>query len=135
VFAESATLTITAAAVSTKFDDGSNNNRVQAGRTNLASTALRSFVITGGVEQAALNAGTTTSGVFAKTALAYSANSFIGAANTTLTSEDTSGTVPVVTRAGIGVDLVDQVYLNGTIKRIAYYPRRLANTELTSITS
>jgi hypothetical protein len=44
--------------------------------------------------------------------------------------------MPVPNTFGIGFDIALNVNrLNGTIARIAYYPRRLANTELTSITS
>ena len=71
---------------------------------------------------------------FAKSAIAYKTNDFCGAANGVIGTTDTSGTVPVVSRSGIG-GLDTGREINGTIKRIAYYPKRLSNAELQALTS
>jgi len=44
--------------------------------------------------------------------------------------------MPTVNRLSIGVNQSGNVdFLNGTIKSITYYPRRLSNTELQALTS
>jgi hypothetical protein len=70
-----------------------------------------------------------------KTAIAYVAGSINVAFNGQPTSTD------VVAPAPLGVTVLTlgggpySGSLNGTIKRIAYYPRRLSNTELQGITA
>jgi hypothetical protein len=91
-----------------------------------------------GVSQFALVEGTNfTAGAFFKLAGAYQVDSFAASFNGGATLTDNLGTVPVnIVQAEIGrLGATQGEYLNGTIKRIAYYPRRLANTELQGITS
>ena len=70
----------------------------------------------------------------AKLAGAYKANSFNASINGSVEVEDTSGTVP----SGL-VDLrigrQTSFQLNGHIKSIAYYPRRLSNVQLQELTA
>ena len=71
-------------------------------------------------------------------AITYATNSFNQAINGLLpTAEDTSGTVPVSTRLFIGAEGATGAasFLGGTIKKLAYYPRRLSDAELQGITS
>jgi hypothetical protein len=72
----------------------------------------------------------------AKAALAYATNNFAFSRNATL-STDSAGTVPVgLVQMQIGASLTATSNpLNGTISRIAYYNRRLADSELQGITS
>jgi hypothetical protein len=90
----------------------------------------RMDVFVAGTQVASL--GTTTAGTV-KHAGAYSTNDFALSVNGAAVTTDTSGAVPIVDSATFSSSVGG--YANGTIKRIAYYPRRLANTELTSITS
>jgi hypothetical protein len=49
---------------------------------------------------------------------------------------DTSVSLPIPTTLRIGAGSTGASdFMNGTIKRLAYYNRRLANTELTALTS
>jgi hypothetical protein len=48
---------------------------------------------------------------------------------------DTSVSVPSVTTLSIGKDESSNYWLNGHIKSIQYYPRRLTNTQLQELTS
>lgn len=51
------------------------------------------------------------------------------------TSQSALTTLATVDRLRIGVERTGNAYLNGHIRRIAYYPRRLANAELQSLTA
>jgi hypothetical protein len=86
------------------------------------------------VDYALLTAGTTPENAFAKVAGAYKVNDFALSVKASTVATDTSGQLPVVDQMIIG-NFTGSNILNGTIKRIAFYPRRLANSELTSITS
>jgi hypothetical protein len=74
--------------------------------------------------------------VYSKTAFAYQISNFAmskdGATATANTSATVLGTPTIV---GIGQNGAGAQFLNGHIKRLAFYPRRLANTELQGITS
>jgi hypothetical protein len=93
-------------------------------------------VLDGGAVQANITNGAQGGvGAVIKSAGAYAANNFALATNGTLGTDDTSGTVPVVSQANIGANESNTGQLNGHIRRVSYFPRRLANAELTSITS
>lgn len=66
---------------------------------------------------------------------AYAFNNFASAINGGSAIVDTFGVVPVVTQSTIGMSGAGFVQLNGTIKRIAYYPKRLSNAELQEMTA
>jgi hypothetical protein len=46
-----------------------------------------------------------------------------------------TGTIPTVTRLKIGSRADGVLLWNGYIRRITYYPRRLSNAELVSLTT
>jgi hypothetical protein len=118
--------------------DGTFSNTIATYERSVDDTR-RAVVRAGGVEQADLTSGAAyVYGTTAKQAVAYKVNDFAMSANGAAVGVDTSGTVPVVDRLGLGGSLVtggSLGYLNGTIKQIAFYPRRLANAELQAITS
>ena len=95
------------------------------------------FVRDGGVTQAGVTNGTITSGATVKVAGAYAINSFNLSTNGGIGTEDTSGSVPSgLTRLSLGSYTASALNpLNGYLRRIVYYPRRLSNAELQSITS
>lgn len=77
-----------------------------------------------------------TSTAYKKFALALAANNVAGTYNGTAVAKDTTYPQPnSFTTLAIGSNYASSGVLNGTIKRIAYYPKRLTNTELQSITS
>jgi len=110
--------------------DATNSNRIAQ---YFGTSSMLGLVTTGGTSQASMSVGGITA---AKTALAYATDNFAFARNATLAT-DSAGTVPVgLTQMQIGAGLTAATSpLNGTIARIAYYNRRLANTELQGITS
>jgi hypothetical protein len=73
-----------------------------------------------------------------KQAFAYKVNDFAASVNNSAVSVDTLGTVPVgVNQAAIGSSSAQAGAgsLNGTIKKLAYYPKRLTNQELVGLTT
>jgi len=65
---------------------------------------------------------------------AYKFGDYGGASNITAAANFTSGAVPIVDRLFIGCYPTGR-QLNGTIKKFAYYPKRLQNSELVSLTT
>lgn len=119
------------------LSDGTTSNQICI---NLAvsSASLRADleVNVGGV----LQVSTTTTPVFAvggmvAIAFAYKDNDFAISVNGTTAVTDTSGTVPAVDRMHIGTDQAGANSHNGTVARIAYYPKRLTNSELQALTA
>ena len=76
-----------------------------------------------------------TSNSSGKSAAGYKVNDFAASVNGGTVSTDTSGAIPVVDRLAFGVNTAGIGALNSTIKKLAYYPKRLSNTELQAITS
>jgi hypothetical protein len=76
----------------------------------------------------------TTTAVF-KNAQAYKANDFAGSVNGGAVATDSSGTVPSVSVLQIGGLGSGSSPINGHIRRITYFNRRLANSELQLLSS
>jgi hypothetical protein len=91
----------------------------------------RTWTFASGVEQT--NISNTVSGTV-KHALVYAANDFAQSVNGLAVVTDTTATVPVVNQLNIGLRVTAN-HLNGHIRRLAFFPRRLADAELTAITS
>jgi hypothetical protein len=116
------------------FDIGADQNNLISLSLNSAVNS-RLVVVSGGTTQANIALGVATANTVYKQAGAYKLDDFATTRNGATPSTDTSGTVPVVSQAAIGGTIGLTRSLNGHVYRITYYPRRLANTELTSITS
>jgi len=117
------------------FTDGTANNRSGIVRNNSTGNA-RSNVVVGGAAQFAADATAWTLNATAKIALAYAVNDFALVVNGGAATTDTLGTIPAVDRLRLGVDSVgSNAFLNGYLRRVVFYPRRLSNAELVSITS
>jgi hypothetical protein len=112
-----------------QIDDGTANNRLLLE----GGIDAHFYVAAGGTAQASLDLGATTADTQATIAGAYKVNDFSGSLNSGAVATDVSGSVPTVSAVRFGAN-TSSVY-SCTIKRIAYYPRRLANTELQGITS
>jgi hypothetical protein len=79
--------------------------------------------------------GTPTSGTAYKATLAYKVNDFAMSINSATVSTDTAGNVPVVDRFFIGIAPTSSNAINGTIKKIAYYPLKATSAQLQALTS
>jgi len=128
VFAESAAPSLNCNIVGISDGTGSNRVLLDTGTNNKRLT-----VTVGGVAQAGLNR-TYTYGVVTKTAAAVKQDSFQLCEAGSLATEDTSGTMPAVDRLNIGSSATAQLPLNGTIKRLVFWPTRLANNVLQEVT-
>jgi hypothetical protein len=113
--------------------DGTVNN--YAGLRYTGSGAEPTFsVVVAGTAQAAMSTGTMVAGTSYKMAGAYEANDFAVTRNAGTVETDTSGTVPVVTQAEIGM-LAGTSFSTQTISKLAYYPLRVTNAQLQGLTS
>ena len=68
-----------------------------------------------------------------KTALAYKVNDFNGASNGSIGTADTSVNPPVVNALRLGQEN-SGLWLNGHIRSFKYYPTRLSNGQLQTLT-
>lgn len=96
--------------------------------------SLKNEARTGGVTQATILLPFTSQPT--KAAFAFKLNSFNAAANGAVGIEDASGTVPAANALYVGgIYYAGGGSLNGTIKKLAYYPARLTNAQLQSLTA
>jgi len=117
---------------------GGNNSRVLFYLNNSArSLQLTAYDAAGNlVADIPGNTPLLVQGVAKKSAFALKTNDFAQVSDGGAVQTDTLGAMPVPNTFGIGFDIALNINrLNGTIARIAFYPRRLANTELQGITS
>jgi len=116
-----------------EINDGTSNNFLSVEFRN--TTQSRFNVSSSAVSQATITSGGAIN-QFSKLVGAYATNSFAFSANGSLGTPDTSGNIPVVTQLSIGnrADTASGGCINGHLRKVAYYPRRLANAELQGIT-
>jgi hypothetical protein len=132
IFVEAANAQVSASLFST--DDGTASNRIITYFNVANSPAFR--VVSGGVDQANFSAGTIAQNATFKLSTAYATNDFAASLNGAAAVTDTSGTVPSgQTTARIGSNVSSANFINGYLRRITYYPRRLSNAELQAITA
>jgi hypothetical protein len=81
-----------------------------------------------------INAGSLTANAVTKAAGAYKVNDFAASLNGATAVTDTSGTLVEATAAYIGNRPAGSRNINGTIKKLAFYPKRLANAEIVALT-
>jgi hypothetical protein len=70
-----------------------------------------------------------------KVSYSYKVNSFTGAGNGKVYPEDTSGLLPTPVALYIGTNSATTNSLNGHIRRISYYPKRLSDAQLQALTA
>ena len=123
-----------AAIGSTRQYTVSDNVTSSIGSFYRGSGATGATVLVSGVTQTDLApTGVIAANTPAKVALAYKANDFAASGNGAATVTDTSGTVPTLDRLYLGTDLGN--YLNGHIRSLSYYPKRLTNAELQALST
>jgi hypothetical protein len=114
--------------VTVNIEDNSGNNFI--GIRHRAVSGEFGRVVDNSIAQASFTSTFTSN---SKVVIAYKVNDFAGSVNSALPLTDSSGVVPVVSRALIGATA--SAVFNGTIKKLAYYPVRLPNAELQEMTS
>jgi hypothetical protein len=115
--------------------DGTTANSFSIGHNGTSTTAN---INTNGSLQANFpSLGTWNINTFAKIAMAVGVNNSNAALNGSLGTTDTSCLMPVVNRMDIGswVAVSSVQPINGTIKKIAYYPIRVTNAHLQGLTT
>jgi hypothetical protein len=110
--------------------DGTSNNRIQA---DTGTNTRIARVVAGGTTQTN-NSIAYTFGTQQRFALSYVLNSINFANAGTLGTEDTSATIPTVDQLRIGANPTGANALNGTIKRLTYWPQRLSSSTLQAVT-
>jgi hypothetical protein len=99
---------------------------------NNADPRLR--VVSNSIQQAEIQSGGPyLSNSICKLVSRFSLNDFAVCFNGGSLTFDKSGSLPIVDRLGIGRDFVSG-FLNGTISRIAYWPKRLPDAQLQALT-
>jgi hypothetical protein len=128
----SGTAPVSLSFVYVSVDNGTTSERLQLRRTgNGVNPNYR--VVAGGqsIDSATKSIGTP--GGFSSQTLAYASNNYEGACNGTLEGLISIVNRPTATQLQIG-NGPGSVTINGTIKRLTYWPVRLANTTLQQIT-
>lgn len=113
------------------FKDSNNYQRIQIGGTYSDITA-----VSGGVTQVDTTGIAFAQGSAVTTAMAYKSNDYAQSSNGGAVETDASATLPVgIDTLNIGATTSGSNVLNGHISRLAYYPKRLTNTELQALTA
>ena len=114
------------------IDDGTANNRITSYMPS--ATAPYFTVQTSGSTVANLTSSAITAGSLFAQANACKAADFAMSTNGGTVSTASSGALPVVNKMVIGANVFGVAAVNGTIKRLTFWPTRLSNTTLQAIT-
>jgi hypothetical protein len=134
LFAEASSNDSTASRFSTPVGVGTSNNERIFLHRNANSSQGRIGIITGGISQAAADIGAWTLGAVAKIAIAFKTDDVAATINGASATTDTSVVVPTADKFSIGNAVVasSSFPLNGHIRKIAYWPKRLTNRSLSN---
>ena len=114
------------------LDDNTTNNRIQLRNSNFAADIR---VVAAGASQATLlTSNTTAANVRARHACAYKLNDLAVTLNSGTVATQSTALLPVATQATF-TTAPGSATTNATIRRLTYWPVRLANTTLQSITT
>lgn len=112
------------------LDDGTLNNTIGLYRYQ---SSFGAAITTGGVFQSAQGSAVATPTAVHKNAIAYTTNDAIQCVDGTLSSQDTSVTVPTITQLSLSRANNNQV--GKYIQKISYWPVRKSNTALQTLTT
>jgi hypothetical protein len=120
-----------------RVSDGTANNLIDVVAASGAGQGGYGFATVGGV--AVVGSGVpasvaTVANQKTSLAVAYALDDYAGSRNGGAAGTDTSATVPTVSQMNIGSGVSDS-WLNGWIERIAYYPERLSNADLSALSA
>ena len=115
-----------------QIDSGSAANTI---RMFCGGTVFPVFAVdTSSVNQVYISTGTLTPSATSKISGAYKVNDFARAVNGSNLGTDSSGTVPTLSQMLLGTGSAGVTELNGTIKRLTFWPTRLGGEVLQRIT-
>lgn len=109
------------------------NNYHQVGQ--FSSTTYPLISKADGVASAVLSSPAVSTGAAHKVGASWDTNDFAACVDGGTVVTDTSGTLPAVNKLTVGNYNAVAAWLDGHIKRIAFYPEALTDTELQSLTS
>jgi hypothetical protein len=115
------------------ISDGTLNNRMII-RGGNSSTQTTFIGVTAGVAEWVQSIAGAPVNSTTKSAFAYETNNIAWVRNAGTVGTDTSAAIPVVNQLRIGSDGDGTLILNGYIRRISYFPRRVSNAELQALT-
>ena len=123
-----------ATVIQTAYDinDGTTNERIFTRR--LAAGTIGAAITDNNTVQANVGGFAIAASVRYRSSLAYKLNDFSGSVNGATNDTASSGTLPTVTAMNIGATQAGASQTNGTIRRLTFWPTRLANTTLQQIT-
>ena len=117
--------------IATLVDNSAGNDSISI--FGISSSNVKQEVLVGSASQASFTLGYSSN---IKAATAYKANDTNAAVNGTTGTTDTSCTVPTVAKLQLGgIYNGTSFQLNGWLRRVAFYPRRLQNAELAALTA
>jgi hypothetical protein len=119
-----------------EFNDGTSNNSIRVQQYNAGANAVRASVVTAAVTQFAADNGSVAVGVRGKTAFGSALNDAALVTDGASPTTDATYLVPSgLTQLGIGGPPTSPTsVLNSTIRRLTYWPARLPNETLQTIT-
>ena len=130
MYAEFVRATTSTVARVLQVDDGTSSNRIYIG----GGTTGTLVAVVGGTSAAGITSNTIAANQNVKVAGAYKVDNFAVSTSGAAVGTDTSGAIPVVTTARIGVNESGNPYLNGTIKKLSFYPVRCTDAQLIALT-
>ncbi|WP_341743087.1 hypothetical protein [Azonexus hydrophilus] len=132
IFAEASTAAGGSSRVVVCPSDGTLSNRMQI---VINSTTSNGAISVAGAVQLDFHRGSSGSnGDVQKCALAYKENASAVSVNNASLAEDTSCLIPAINRMNVG-SYPNGSYLNGYIRKLRYFPKRLTNAELQALTA
>lgn len=137
IYTESSTVSLSATGMLTYAISDGTFNQSMYGNFTSGNTYRGANVLNGGVSQANSIASFTglTTVNNTRDALAYKQDNFGESCNGVATRTDLTGTIPIVNRLYIGASWAGTSnFLNGYIRSFKYYPTRLSNGKLQTLT-
>ena len=131
-YLEAASLATAYNGTTVAFSDGTNTNRMIIRGITTSNASVSLAVVGGSTQWTASFFSQTTAAT--KWALGYRVNDIAFTRNAATPSTDTDAVLPVVNQLRIGADGDGTVVYNGHIRKLAYYPKRLANAEIVALT-
>ncbi len=116
------------------FNDGTTSNALRMRLPPSGTTTVRHEVVNSGVA-ITLGFPATVNLALTKEAMAFAANDYAGVVNAGTVATSGTLTLPTATQLSLGSRETGIGQLNGHLRRITYYPRRLSNAELQAITA
>jgi hypothetical protein len=132
-YVEAASLATAYNASTLTFSDGTLNNRIVIRGMNTASQSASIGAVNNVAQWANIFAGQTAAAT--KWALGYRVNDTAFTRNAATPLTDADALIPVVNQLRIGADGDGTLTYNGHIRKLSYYPKRLADAQLQALTT